>query len=477
MQIRTPGATGFLEILAVALLCSVFVYGAMARTSPTGTLGEVHDHQVAVIHDGLRGTQRAVLAPGYQVVLPQVERVYALDRSPVELVMQGAEQVDPNRVPRLVVRSRDGSSFWFERVAIQYGLDPTQLDQVLRDSGPGDGFKGGLVSACARPILRDELGRFSPEEVVSPTHIQGATQAALRRLDEALGPHGLTVFEISICKPSFDRKYDDTIERRKVSEQEIASLEREAALLTAGREARHAEIRGQHELALREREAQWAHELGLLEREAEALQAGQADELSRLRDLLDLALAKARSEWGEELARCARQTQELRDAQAERLASKRRAHDLELLSARALWTRELEALVREGQERQAGQEARLEALCNEYARRREELAAEYAQRTGAAREAAVASLREAREEAQSARLAARAGRDRALALAQVATQNHRAEAQALAAEVDSLAESGEASVRAALVAKLSSIAFEILPLTRPATDRFAGRTP
>lgn len=454
----------------MAGLFLVFVYGSMRQTSPTGSLVQVRDNQVAVIQDGLSGSQRTVLAPGYQVILPHVETVHALDKSPVELVMAGNAFVDPNHVPLLTVRSRDGSHFWFERVAIQYGLDPLQLDRVLQDSGPGDGFKNGLLKAYARSILRDELGRFSPEEVVAPDNIQSATRAALGRLDQGMKQHGLTVFEIAISKPSFDRRYEDTIERRKVAEQEIGSLEREAELLEGGKETRQAEIRGEHELALRKGQAEWAHELARLEMEAERLRLGQADELANLQGYLDLALKKGRDDWKVELDALAREGQALADGQAERLAEKRREHELKLLAAGAQWERELAALVRGEGELRALQEARLETIRSEHAQRREEMLAQLAVEIGAAREVAVASVSEARRNAASALLAARVGRDQKVALAQVAGERYRAEAEALAAETRLLAQSGESAVRAALVARLASIVFEILPFTPPAPE-------
>lgn len=255
------------DILLALLVAPVFLYFALRRIAHTDGVTEVHDDEIAIVVDALSGSRRVITAPGYQVYVPWSQEVYRLDKSPNPFVMEGNLNPDVNHVPLLRVRARDGSTFWFDSLTIQYVLMPDAAARVLDDSGPDEGFKEKLLRAYARSILRDEFGRFSPEDAVRPEILQAATRAGLERLNRALKPHGIEVLEISTPKPAFDKAYEDLIARRKLGDQQVERLKQRLVEMESERTAREAAIRKDKELETRRLEGNLVKDLGAAERE------------------------------------------------------------------------------------------------------------------------------------------------------------------------------------------------------------------
>ncbi len=215
-----------IEIPLALVLAVPLSFLALRHLAGDNCMERISDHEVAVV-TSLLGAPRIVTTPGYTTFLPRVEDLLRLDRKPIEYVMSEGPDVRAGTVPKLIVRGSDGTSFWFESVRIQYALDPARAPLVLEDAGPGDAFEHGFVDAYARAILRDEFGRFTPEEIVEPANRHQATEESRRRLnEEALARHGLIVLDIAVSKPSFAEKYEATIERRKVAEQDLERMQR-----------------------------------------------------------------------------------------------------------------------------------------------------------------------------------------------------------------------------------------------------------
>jgi hypothetical protein len=262
------------------LLAPLLLYGALRHLYRTGGVVEIADDQVAVVVDALTGERRISSVPGYQLFVPWREEVYALDKSPDELVFEGTRYVEPNLAPQIEARGADGSRFTFERFTLQYALIADRADRVLDDAGPGDGFKENLVRAYARASVRDEIGRLAPEQVLRPDVARVAMTRAMERMNQALAPHGIEVLEVATPKPSFDKAYEDLINRRKQGDLEI---ERKAAYL-----AQLPEERAQRLDQLREDRAR---ELDLLRRNLSVNQALAEREHAKLKTDADIYFA------------------------------------------------------------------------------------------------------------------------------------------------------------------------------------------
>jgi regulator of protease activity HflC (stomatin/prohibitin superfamily) len=304
---RSPGARGRLlvEIPLGLLLAVLLSYAVLRHLAGGDSLRQVHDHQVAVLVDHVRGASRVIDTPGTHAFLPYAQEVFVLDRRPSEYVMDGNERKDANHVPRLLVRARDGSSFGFERVVVQYALDTHAADRVLGDSGPGEAFKERLLDAFARSILRDAYGRYTTQEMLLPENRLAANADGKAQLERALGPHGITVLELAVSKPSFSPKFEETIARRQVADQDTEALARQVEELAASEGERLAQVVSQKELEERKVVAAGAAALAKALRAATRKRA-EADAFAVDR------LAAAQEVLAERLARAARNEERYR---------------------------------------------------------------------------------------------------------------------------------------------------------------------
>jgi membrane protease subunit HflC len=213
----------------------------MAVTGKLG-LANVSPEQVAVKVNYLTGSLTPITTAGYQFFLPFVQELYILDKRPQNFVMQGTRYEGGSVVPYLTVRANDGSNFRFDNIEIQYGLIPSEVDETVRASGPGDNYKQEWVKSFARSILRDEFGRYSAEQIANPSTLQMAFAESRRRLDEALQPFGLQILAIPQQKPNFDAEYEQAIEDRKVVDQDVERLVAMADQLKRERDQRLAAV-------------------------------------------------------------------------------------------------------------------------------------------------------------------------------------------------------------------------------------------
>ncbi|MBK7877426.1 MAG: hypothetical protein IPJ77_17095 [Planctomycetes bacterium] len=273
---------------ALALLLSpVLLYAVLRRVDPSGGVASVADDEVAVVVDALAGTKRVTSVPGYQLFVPWKDEVHVLDKSPDELVFEGTQYVAPNQAPWIEARGRDGSRFSFERFSLSYALVAANADRVLEDSGAGDGFKEHLVRAYARAFVRDEIGRLAPEDVLRPDLARAATTRAMERMNQALLPHGIEVLEVATPKPTFDKAFEDLINRRKQGDLEIERKRAYLAQLPKERAERLQAIRDDKE-----------RELDLLRKNLAVNEAAAAREAQKLHVDADIVFAN-RSKAGE----------------------------------------------------------------------------------------------------------------------------------------------------------------------------------
>jgi regulator of protease activity HflC (stomatin/prohibitin superfamily) len=237
------------EFVAVVGLAALGVLYVMKEASSTGFLVKVADHQVALLVDNRDGRVRVDDTPGYHALIPWVQDAYLLDKSPIEYLMAGDQWANYNQVPKLTVRAKDGATFWFDSVKVQYAIRPEDAWKVTRDTGGEYGWHQGTMDAFARSILRDEFGRHTAEEVVRAEVLRDATLRAKAQLGEALAHRGLVVHEILTSKPIFPNEYESVVQRRKVAEREMETITQQLEQLGASRSDRLAKLERDKSLA------------------------------------------------------------------------------------------------------------------------------------------------------------------------------------------------------------------------------------
>lgn len=463
-----------IQLLISTLLATAFLIVTLRSLSGQAGVVRVADNQVSVETNYWTGESRADATPGYRTFIPYLKDVHVLDKSPVEYVMEGNEFQGWNKVPRLTVRASDGSSFWFNHIAIHYALRTQDAALALRDTGPNDGFKGGLINCFARAYLRDEYGRFSPEEIMAPENRRKATEAVQARLNSALAVHGVEVLEISASKPAFDKQYEAVIERRKVAEQDIASLVTGRQLMEDEVVLRHAEISQKKAFTLEKARGLWEQARQLLTEEGRTATSALAQRLANVTAEKEVALTKERSFWQQELGKLDHEAAKLETGRAERLAKVRREHELKLDAAQADWQRQLTVLEKTAEVLSADRDGRLARLDESHVLAGEQARAKRKSARLSVMAAAVTEQHEADTYHADKILSGELDLAKMQSDAEALRGRYEKEAEGFAALSAALAQQGDLAVRAALIEKLREIQFEIAPYRRELPFDTAG---
>jgi membrane protease subunit HflC len=198
--------------------------------------------QVAVRVNNLTGSMDVITQPGLILRLPfGVHSVYMLDVSPQTFHLRGPTNKGPLEGRELSVRASDGSMFAFNDTTLLFRAIPGKADLTLRDSGTGHAYYDWMLP-YARSILRDEFGRESTISVSNPASFGQAEDRTRKRINVLLGQHGIEVTSIVTPRPRFSKDYEDLIEARNQTENQLAVIDSELARARTERDRKLAEV-------------------------------------------------------------------------------------------------------------------------------------------------------------------------------------------------------------------------------------------
>lgn len=198
--------------------------------------------EVAVRINNITGSSEVITQPGLLLRLPfGIHSVYDLDVRSQAFHLAGKDTRGPLHVRELDVRAADGSSFVFNDTTLLFQAIPARADETLRDSGLGHAYYEWMLP-YSRSILRDEFGRESTISVSNPTSFAQAEGRAKQRLNQLLGEHGIQVTSIVTPRPRFSKEYEDLIEARNQTENQIAVIDSDLARAGTERDRKLAEV-------------------------------------------------------------------------------------------------------------------------------------------------------------------------------------------------------------------------------------------
>lgn len=221
----------------------------------------VEPGHVAVRVNNITGTIETITQPGLIVRLPfGIHSVHIVDASPQTFHMHGQANADLLNVKELTVRASDGSNFIFNDTTILFRVVPDAGARVIADAGPDHAYRMWM-SPYARSILRDEFGRESTISVSNPTTFGQATERARTRINELLTKHGLEVTSIVTPRPRFSDEYENLIEARNQTDNELSVIGSNLARAATDRTRRLAEVDRDQNKIMQERRAALEGEL------------------------------------------------------------------------------------------------------------------------------------------------------------------------------------------------------------------------
>jgi SPFH domain / Band 7 family len=210
---------------------------------------------VAVRINNLTGSVETITQPGLILRLPfGIHTVYTIEAAPQTFHMRGDRNIDSLNVDELTVRASDGSNFVFNDTTILFRVIPGQAARVVSDAGEGDRYRMWMLP-YARSILRDEFGKESTISVSNPTTFGQATERARTRMNEVLNQHGIEVTSIVTPRPRFSNEYEELIESRNQTENELTVIDSNLQRAETERSRRLAEVDRDQNKVMQEKRA------------------------------------------------------------------------------------------------------------------------------------------------------------------------------------------------------------------------------
>lgn len=239
MTRRTKRKLVFRGLLVVAALLGLargWMQGVQASQSTNRAEGftvRIDSEEIGVRLDTLTGELEVLGSAGYHWVVPGLSEVFRISRAPVTVVL-GKEGGRPG----LSVRSADGSVFLIDEARLTYRVAEGGALTFLADSGTEPRRAADWVASLARPILREELGSHTIQEMTDALVVDAARSRVVDRLAGELIGHGIELVGVTVSKPTFDRNYEIAIKQRKVADQDVVTLEEKKELKLREREER-----------------------------------------------------------------------------------------------------------------------------------------------------------------------------------------------------------------------------------------------
>lgn len=216
----------------VALLGSVVLY-AMFTTDVAPD--EFAVRQVYLGGEGTRGIRDDIYGPGLHFVMPGYERLHKFPRG-MQLLEFNDNDIttsDTSLVaPSIRIQTSEGYQVTVD-VTIAYRIvDPVN---VIKSVGPGNLYESSLMIPRSDKFLRQKLGELNAEEFYSGPLRREKAEEARRMLAADIGSAGIQVWNVMVRHYTYDSRYQEAIEQRKIQDQTVFKNRAEA--VSASREA------------------------------------------------------------------------------------------------------------------------------------------------------------------------------------------------------------------------------------------------
>jgi regulator of protease activity HflC (stomatin/prohibitin superfamily) len=198
------------------------------------------------------GIKPDLYGPGLHLIFAGVERLHLFPRdlllinfsdSPSEVSQQF------RAAPSIKIQTSDGYNVQLDISLLFHIQDPYR---VFVEAGPGHAYEDRLILPRADRILRKTLGELNSEEFYQgPRRIEKA-RAAHDLLAEELQSYGIQIDAVMVRRYTYDQRYQELIEGRKIKDQTVflRQAEAKAAVEQRKRDTAIAEGKAQQEIEL-----------------------------------------------------------------------------------------------------------------------------------------------------------------------------------------------------------------------------------
>lgn len=175
-----------------------------------------------------KGIQERVLGPGLHVVVPGYEQLHVFPRD-IQLMELNDDHTSSSSeafyAPAIRIQTNEGYSVTVD-VTVAFRIsDPYK---VITSVGPGRLYETSLVAPRSDTFLRQTLGTLNSEQFYDGAARRAAGIAAREALAADLAPKGIEVWSVMVRHYTYDDRYQEAIEQRKIQDQMVFKNQAEA---------------------------------------------------------------------------------------------------------------------------------------------------------------------------------------------------------------------------------------------------------
>jgi regulator of protease activity HflC (stomatin/prohibitin superfamily) len=240
-------------ILGVPLIAVYIGTGSCTTYVPPNMVGVKQ-----VYYGSSAGIHKEIFAPGLHFLTAGVERMHLFPHD-IQVVNFSDSTSEVSRAsrtaPAIKVQTSDGYNVVLDISVLFHIVDPYK---IFTEAGPGRAYEDKFIVPRADRILRKTLGELNSEEFYAgPKRIDKARQAQ-SELSTELEPYGIKLDAVLVRRYTYDEKYQQIIEGRKIKDQTVFWREAEAksAIETRKRDTIVAEGKANVEVELSRGEAE-----------------------------------------------------------------------------------------------------------------------------------------------------------------------------------------------------------------------------
>lgn len=187
------------------------------------------------------GFQEELLEPGVHLVVPGVQRLHRFPKDIQTLDFNDSERSGAKRLlrddyswaPSIRIQTSEGYEVTVDATVMYKIVDPYT---VLTKVGAGRMFEDQVVSRRADKILRQTLGALNAEEFYDDAIRIAKVEECEEALAAELKEWGIEVWGIMLREYSYDARYQQAIEERKIQDQRVFRNQAESLAATQAAE-------------------------------------------------------------------------------------------------------------------------------------------------------------------------------------------------------------------------------------------------
>lgn len=236
-KVKLPGGGGRgSRVIAVALTAIALLFGSAFLYATFTSRVAANEFAVRQVYLGPdKGVQPEVLGPGLHFVMPGYERLHTFSRALRVLEFNDSEMSSGAQVqtaPSIRIQTSEGYQVTVD-VAIAYRIvDPYK---VITSVGPGSLYETSLILPRSDKVLRQKLGELNAEEFYLGYLRRQKAEEARELLAADISESGIQVWNVMVRHYTYDSRYQEAIEQRKIQDQTVFKNRAEA--IAASREA------------------------------------------------------------------------------------------------------------------------------------------------------------------------------------------------------------------------------------------------